>query len=299
MKSNANPRLLAMARDAVRFAQTFRAVIEIAPLQIYCSALIFSPMRSTVREQFWHNVPDWIEETPMVPEDWGSTLQVLDTHSGDVFDVRFSPDGKLLASGSDDKTVWLWDSATGTCRSTLVGHLSSVFSVAFSPDGKLLASGSYDKTVLLWDPATGTCRRTLEGHSSELTSVAFSPDGRLLRSTANDNVLFWGVDQGKVFQEAQASDAPCLPLLTGRGLDSTLGLVETSSGIQGGSQLAATSAFLLHVSKGWILLGERKLLFLPRDRGESVCFACSGSVVSIGYNTGIVSFVGFNVDSIP
>jgi WD40 repeat protein len=65
--------------------------------------------------------------------------------------VAFSPDGKILATESWDKTIKLWDVATGTMLRTLAGHTDSVRSVAFSPDGKILASGSWDGTILLWD----------------------------------------------------------------------------------------------------------------------------------------------------
>ncbi len=64
--------------------------------------------------------------------------------------VSFSPDGKFLASGSDDKTVKLWSVESQKEVTTLQGHSSEVTSVAFSPDGKYLASGSKDKTVKLW-----------------------------------------------------------------------------------------------------------------------------------------------------
>ena len=289
-----------MASDAVRFVLTFRMAIEIAPLQVYSSALIFSPRRSTARDRFWHHLPDWIEATPAVSEDWDSTLQVLNAHTNNVNDVRFSPDGKLLASGADDRTVRLWDPATGTCRSTLEGHSDYVRSVAFSPDGKLLASGADDRTVRLWDPATGTCRSTLEGHSVWVSSVAFLPGGKLLRSTdIHGGVLLWDVEKGKVFEDVEARDAPSLSVFTGHDLEANPGLAEAASGTLEESRLATTSSFPLHVSKGWILLGERKLLLLPPNRGEVECFECSGSVVAIGHRSGVVSFVGFDVNKIP
>ena len=71
-------------------------------------------------------------------------------HTGWVRSVAFSPDGRLLASASDDKTVWLWDPATGQHQRTLTGHAGPVRSVAFSPDGRLLASAGDDGTVRLW-----------------------------------------------------------------------------------------------------------------------------------------------------
>src|SRR5262249_16375450 len=84
----------------------------------------------------------------------GQELLTLKGHSGFVRSVAFSPDGKRLASGSDDRTVKLWDTATGQELGALKGHSGTVNLVAFSPDGKRLATGSADSTVKLWDAAT-------------------------------------------------------------------------------------------------------------------------------------------------
>ena len=87
-----------------------------------------------------------------VPAD--SPRATLKGHSGPVFSIAFSPDGRTVATGSYDYSVRLWEAHDGAPLAELLGHTGTVFGVAFSPDGRLLASGSYDRTVRLWHAAT-------------------------------------------------------------------------------------------------------------------------------------------------
>jgi len=119
-------------------------------------------------------------------------------HTELVNSVAFSPNGRWLASGSSDKTIKLWDVATGEELRTLTGHTDFVSSVAFSPDGHWLASGSSDRTIKLWDVATGEELRTLTGHTQGVGPVAFSPDGHWLASGSSDRTIkLWDMATGR------------------------------------------------------------------------------------------------------
>ncbi|WP_328514066.1 trypsin-like peptidase domain-containing protein [Streptomyces mirabilis] len=122
----------------------------------------------------------------------------LTGHTGAVTSVAFSPDGHTLATTSLDKSVRLWDIATGKTRTILTRSGNLATSVAFSPDGHTLAIGGTDHTVHLWNVTTGKTRTTLTGHTDSVTSVAFSPDGHTLAASSDDNTArLWDATTGK------------------------------------------------------------------------------------------------------
>ncbi|MFN6274728.1 MAG: NACHT and WD repeat domain-containing protein, partial [Microcystis sp.] len=119
-------------------------------------------------------------------------------HNDGVWSVSFSPDGKTLATGSEDKTIKLWNVETGEEIRTLKGHNGHVYSASFSSDGKTLASGSEDTTIKLWNLETGQEIRTLTGHNETVNSVSFSPDGKTLATGSGDNTIkLWDVETGE------------------------------------------------------------------------------------------------------
>jgi WD40 repeat protein len=103
----------------------------------------------------------------------------------------FSPDAKLLASGADDATVRLWETATGKEWQRLTGHTGSVRSVAFAPNGRTVVSGGSDGTIRLWDAASGRELRkiTVPGEKSQVGALAVSPDGKALASAETPNLV--------------------------------------------------------------------------------------------------------------
>ncbi|KAL2886164.1 Vegetative incompatibility protein HET-E-1 [Ceratocystis lukuohia] len=193
--------LHSIVKDARRFLMSHVGLIEVAPLQVYVSAIIFSPTSSLIRQTYRHEEPDWIDLKGRVDASWDACLQTLEGHDGGVTSVIFSSDGRRLVSGSDDKTAKIWDATSGTCLQTLEGHHNAVTSVMLSNDGQKLASGSGNKTVKVWDATSGVCLHTLKGRDNWATPVVFSNCGQRLASGSSDKtVKIWDTTSGACLQ---------------------------------------------------------------------------------------------------
>jgi WD40 repeat protein len=182
--------------DAHFLIRDYHMPISVSALQVYYSGVVSMPecaLRDKVTEL---SSPRLISERD---DGWETGMSILYGHSRSVNSVAYSSDGLRIVSGSDDKTVRIWDAISGTVQHTLEGHTKWVNSVAFSSDGLRIVSCSYDETVRIWDAVSGTIQHTLEGHTSSVESVAFSSDGLCIVSGSYDKtVRIWDAISGTV-----------------------------------------------------------------------------------------------------
>jgi WD40 repeat protein len=149
-------------------------------------AVTFSPVGTVLAVACYYGI--YLYDAKTLAE-----IDFPDTNA-EMTSVAFNFDGSILASGSSDKTIKLWDVKSRSLITTLAGHTDWVHSVSFSPDGLLLASGSSDKTIKLWDVKSRSLITTLAGHTDRVNSVSFSPDGSILASGSEDDTIkLWDV----------------------------------------------------------------------------------------------------------
>ncbi len=184
----------------------------------------------------------WKLDSPKEPD-------VLAGHRAEAWTMAFSPDGKILATGSDDTgeraTIRLWDPLSGKQLAGWKGHASMVSALAFSSDGRTLASASLDsrqpgpRNIVLWDASNQKLLGDLRGHPGAVRTVAFSPDGRLLASAGDDGtVRLWDVAArsvrasmaGHTWKVNSLAFSPDGKLLASASNDATVRLWDVSSG---------------------------------------------------------------------
>lgn len=161
-----------------------------------------APVKSAVQAMFGEkHAFGFIQET------MASCTREFTEHKRSITTVCVSPNSKLLLSGSEDRTLKLWNLSTGELVQTFYGHTKAVTAAAFSISGKYILSGSGDETVRLWEVSSGRCLRSIAGHWAEVTSVCFAPNGLLIASASEDKTI-------KVW----ANNGRCLCTFTGHTL---------------------------------------------------------------------------------
>lgn len=222
-----------LVRDAQLFIRRHRWILERCPLQLYASALVFSPTCSRVRDLFEHTEPGEIVSQPVMERGWGG----VNSHETSVpVDSVFLAQDSLMLAALGEEVIEIWDMETGQlCRQ--LRH-EQVKHVAFSRDSKLLASASGESSqstavvnmcVNIWDLSTGSQVWALEGHTGSVRSISFAHDSPRLVSTDEDGtVRVWNLDSGDCEMElggAGLDDTSILDLSAGFSRDVSTSLV--------------------------------------------------------------------------
>lgn len=122
-----------------------------------------------------------------------------DREYGSIHDIRFTPDGRLIAVAGEDKTIGLWDVRTGKSVHRFQGHADGVLAVAFTSDGDWMVSGGRDSNICVWEMRSGQLARTVPGHNFHVSGVALRRDNRLLATSSWDHTIkLWDMESGEM-----------------------------------------------------------------------------------------------------
>src|SRR5258707_127059 len=191
--------LVERIQDICHFLIAFHTPISFSTPHVYISTRPFLPSQSPLSRMFSSEFTRAISirvgklsSWPALPLEWTG-------HTRPIRSVCYSPDGTRVVSGSDDKTIRIWDAESGTViGEPVMGHTEGVNSVAYSPDGRHIISGSSDCTIRIWDAENGTVvGNPLDGHTDWVQSVAYSPNGRHIISGSDDRTIrIWDAEIG-------------------------------------------------------------------------------------------------------
>lgn len=222
---------------------------------------------------FKPTLPPECIQTPTVVTRTLKPTAIMEGHTAVVESVDFSPNGKLIASGSVDNTIRLFRVTEAVLLRTMYGHPFPIYTLRYSPDGAYLATGSSDNIIRIWRVSDGQLISTLEGHGGRVVDLEFSPDGSHLASCAEDfTVRIWRISNSRLV----------------KNIDEGMSSVNDISYSPDGKSIAwVEENGMLRV---WDLAMDLNTLAIPKSQpARSVSFSPDGESIAVGYADGIIN----------